>query len=557
MNNTRQCLALIVIIGLTSIFAACNSAREEESASNTAATAAPAAPVPGAATIGDLIGQVVAGDGKAPVKEWIAAKQPYAEAYSFIEYPPDFAAGHAYYWGDWQTRAADYCAVRTLRDYTPVQIDFTLGWYSGLSGRSVAELKDEYLAFHAQSGGTKEENIGAGGERIGDTYMIETDEFRAGLFTRDETGEQLAICAVMLKPTQLAVVSEKNREFAELLEFADEDQPATLAELVATLAAQGGRGILDHFDFRAFKRGIWYEPLDGSDPRSYRQATIYNSGLLRWNNPSVCYFAAFDAGDSAQLTFTTGWYANHCGHSAKELNASFDELFAAAGNGQIELDSTNDAYDVEFAWAYLDGVNVVRRRYLNPPQPFHAHYTLLAGDELFADAPPRFPTWLPADLPAPPAEAGELAQLIDEIAETAPGQFLPARAAGARHEQVELDLFLIQPFTMRDYYTLTDPITQHRLCAAQILDESYMEDFGFNPQWFEAQTGLTRGELEHEFTVLAGQFGVTAAAATMQPGESAAFDYGPLTITYRRGLREDQADDWYSITPPVWPDEPR
>jgi hypothetical protein len=499
----------------------------------------------------------VAGDGEAPVKEWIEAEQPYTEAYSFIEYPPEFGSGHAYYWGDWQTRAADYCAVKMLRDYTPAQIDFTLGWYAWLSGRSVAEIKDEYLALHKQKGGTTEENIGASSERIGDNYLIEQDEFRAGLFTRDDMDDSLTIIGLMLKPAQLEVVSDKNREFAELLEFGTEDQAATLADLVALLSGPGARGILDQFDFSYFKRNLWYEPLDGSDTRSYRQATIYLNGLQRWDNPAVCYFAAFDAGDSAQLTFTSGWYEKHSGYSAAELEAAFDELYAAAGNGRIALDSVNDAFDVEFAWAYLDGVNLVRRRYLNPPAPRHAHYMLLAGDELFADAPARFPTWSPAELPQPPAAAGELARLIGEIASTPPAELLNSRAAGARHEQDGLDISLIQPFTMRDYYTLIDPVTQHRLCAAQVLDASYLENFGFNPQWFTDQTELTAGELEREFTALAKSFGVTAAAATMQPGEIASFGYGPLTISYRRGGRDDQADDWYSITPPVWPDEPR
>lgn len=555
MTKTRMYFALGLLLSLAGILTACNPAAEDsQEVSGAESPAAPAAPLTGAAAIGSLLKQVVAGDGRQPVKEWIGASQPYAEAYSFIEYPPDFATGHAYYWGDWQTRAADYCAVKTLRDYTPAQIDFTLGWYSWLSGRSVAELKEEYLAYFEECGGTKEENIGASGKRIGDNYMIEQDDFRAGLFTRDEMTDSLAICGVMLKPAQLDVVTEKNREFSELLTFGEEDQPATLADLIAILAAEGGRGILDHFDFSSFKASIWYEPLDRSDLRDYRQATIYNSGLLRWNNPQLCYFAAFDAGVLAQLTFTAGWYEAHCGYTAVELDTAFDELHTAAGNGRINLDSLNDAYDVDFAWAYLDGVNLIRRRYLNPPQPYHAHYMLLAGDELFADAAPRFPTWSPDELPDPPAQAAELAQLINEIAAAPPAQLLLTRAAGARREQDGLDLSLIQPFTMRDYYTLNDPVTQRRLCAAQVLDESYLEAFGFNHQWFTAQTELTPGELERQFTELAKHFNVTAAAATMQPGETVSFSYGPLAITYRRGSREDQTDDWYSIAPPVWPD---
>lgn len=505
-------------------------------------------------TIGELLDQTVAGDGKQAVRRWIEIEQPEAEAYSFIEYPLEYAAGRAYYWGDWQTRAADYCSVRMLRDYTPVQIDFTLGWYAAVSGRSVAQLTDEFLAAHAQYGGTIEENIGASGQRIGDSFHIETDEFRAGLFTREERGEALAIFGLMLKAEQVAAVSKRNREFRELLEFATEDQPATLEDLVAILAESGARGILDHFDFSAFRQHFWYEPLDGSDSRDYQQATIYNFGLLRWDNPRLCYLAAFDDGRSAQLTFATGWYEKHCGYSAADLDNVFGQLIAAAGNGQITLDSGNDDYDVQFSWAYLDGVNLVRRRYLDPPEPNHAQYTLLAGEELFADAAPRFPTWSADELPDTPDSTGRLGQLIAEIAKRPAAELPGAYAGGATHEQIEIEPYLIKPFTMRDYYTLTDPLTQRRLCVIQLLDESHLETFGFNHQWFTEHTGLAAGELEREFSALAAANGVEAAALTMQPGETATFSYGPLTISYQRGRRDDHTDDWYGINPPVWPD---
>jgi hypothetical protein len=555
MNVTRARYLLLPAVCLAAGLAACQQATNSNQAQTPdGRTAGQAVTRQSDTTIGELLELTVAGGGKAPVKRWTEIEAPHVEAYSFIEYPLEYAAGHAYYWGDWNTRAADYCAVRMLRDYTPVQIDFTLGWYAAVSGRSVAQLRDEYMAAHQRYGGTVEENIGASGQRVGDSYHIETEQFRAGLFTRDDRGEGLTIFGLMLKPDQLAAVDARNREFTDLLKFATADQPATLAELIAILSGTGARGILDHFDFSDFKQHFWYEPLDGSDQRDYHQATIYNSGPLHWNNPELCYLAAFDDGQSAQLTFTTGWYESHCGHSAAELDAAFEQIFAAAGNGRFGLDSVNASYDVDFAWAYLDRVNVVRRRYLKPPAPDHALYMLLAGDELFPDAPPRFPAWTPDELPSPAEDTQVLEQLIREIAATPPSE-LPAKfVPGAMREQFELEYQLIQPFTMRDYYTVTDPVTRRRHCEVQLLDESYLESFGFNHEWFTAQTGLAAGELERGFAALAARFGAEASALSMQPGDRASFSYGPLTIEYQRGRHDDHSDDWYSISPPIWPD---
>jgi len=555
MNLMRASSLILLVTCLVAGSTACKQLPQDGEATNDGGSATGQATLGQSdTTIGELLDLTVAGDGKHPVTQWIAIEAPHTESYTFIEYPLEYAAGNAYYWGDWNTRGADYCAVRMLRDYTPVQIDFTLGWYAAVSGRSVAQLKDEFMAVHRRYSGTVEENLGASGQRIGDSYHIETEQFRAGLFTRDDRGEELTIFGLMLKPEQVAAVFTRNREFGDLLEFATEDQPATLAELIATLSGTGARGILDHFEFSSFKQHFWYEPLDGSDSRDYRQATIYTSGLLRWSNPDVCYLAAFDDGRSAQLTFTTGWYEKHCGYPATELDAAFERIFAAAGNGRFNLDSVIDSYDVEFAWAYLDGVNVVRRRYLTPPAPEHALYMLLAGDELFPDAPPRFPTWTPDELPSPVEDTQALEQLISEIAATSPSE-LPAKfAPGAVREQFELEYQLIQPFTIRDYYTVTDPVTRRRHCEEQLLDESYLEAFGFNHQWFTKQTGLAAGELEREFAALAARFGVEASALSMQPEDTANFQYGPLTISYRRGRHDDHSDDWYSIAPPIWPD---
>jgi len=237
MNKIRTYFALALTICLLGTLAACNPVPDEGDAGNEAvASSAPPASLPLAVTLGELLELVVAGDGEQPVKRWIAQEQPKSEAYGFIEYPPEYSAGHAYYWGDWITRADDYCAVRTLRDYTPAQIDFTLGWYADLSGRSVKQLEDEFLAEHERLGGQVEQNVSTSGEVIGDSYLIEAEECRAGLFKRDDLGDRLTVFGVMLKPVQLAVVSERNREFGDLLQFASEDQPATLAELVVSLA---------------------------------------------------------------------------------------------------------------------------------------------------------------------------------------------------------------------------------------------------------------------------------------------------------------------------------
>lgn len=517
----------------------------------------PVAPAESRLSLEQLIETVSAGDGAGTVRDWIAWRQPYGEAYSFVEYPSEFGAGRAYYWGDWQTRTGEYCAVRMQPDYTPVQVDFTLGWFAGLTGREVAAVRSEFLALHDQYQGDLQPNPSEA-ERIGEIFTFVTPEAVARLFTDDSRAEENWIFAMMLPAGQVAKVVARNDPYPELAEFATVNQPATLLELVDLLRERGAGGVLGHFDFSAFKRSKWHAPLDGSGERDYRRATIYLHGSLAWDDPGTCYLAAFDDGARVEVLFTAAWYGAYAGYGADELAAAFDALHAQHGGTVLKLDAANDAYDMQFAYADLGGVTIVRRRYVNPPHAGHEHYVLWAGAPLFADAPVAFPAWGATELPPLRDEAGKLERFVHEVASTPMPELRALRLYGFVHEEWPRKLHQVSPFTMLSTLKLTEITTQRQLCHAEVLDETWLDFIEFRPVWFCEQSGATQGGLEGEFAALLARYGgtrTTDAAGTepARPADARSFTYGPLTVGHIPGGSEDGSEDWYRIDLPTWP----
>ncbi len=506
-----------------------------------------------------LIDIVAAGDGAALVKDWIAWRQPYGEAYSFLEYPGEFGAGRAYYWGDWQTRTQAFCAVRMQTDYTPVQVDFTLGWFAELTGRTAADLRQEFMSLYAEHGGDSEPNLRDSGERIGEMLTYSTDAAVVRLFADDSRAARHWVLAMMLPAEQVARVVARNDAHPELNEYATEYQPATLSELIVLLREQGARGMLQQFDYTAFKRGKWHTPLDGSDPRDYQQATIYLRSSLAWDDPGTCYFSAFDDGARAQLLFAAAWYETYLGHSADQLAAEFDALLAQHDGTLLRLDAANDAYDMEFGYLDLDGVTAVRRRYLSPPSPGHAHYVLWAGAPLFAAAPASFPAWSADELPPLGEAAGPFERFVHEVAATPVPELRAQRLYGFSYEEWPRKLHQVSPFTMLNVLRSTEDVTQRQLCYVELLDDTWLVLIEFRPDWFCRLTGATQGGLESEFAALEDRY---EAAGTAVPGSSnesgdhggaVAFEYGPLTIRHLPGDSPDGSEDWYRIELPTWP----
>lgn len=507
----------------------------------------------------ELIDTIAAGDGAALVKEWIAWRQPYGEAYSFLEYPGEYGAGRAYYWGDWQTRMRPFCAVRMQTDYTPVQLDFTLGWFAELTGRTPEDLRQEFMTLHAEHGGDAQPNLRSSGERIGDMFTYSTDAAVVRLFADDNRAVEDWVLAMMLPAEQVAHVVARNDAHPELNEFAAAYQPSTLNELIVLLRERGARGLLQQFDFTAFKRGKWHTPLDGSDQRDYTQATLYLRSSLAWDDPGTCYLSAFDDGARAELLFAAAWYETYLGHSADQLAAEFEALHTQHGGTTLRLDAANDAYDMDFAYVDLEGVTVVRRRYLNPPSPGHTHYVLWAGAPLFADAPTSFPAWSAEELPPLDETAGSFERFIHEVAATPVPQLRAQRLYGFVYEEWPRKLHQVSPFTMLNVLRFTENVTQRQLCHVELLDDTWLEFIEFRPGWFCQLTGAAQGELESEFAALEDRHeaaGSAVQAAADESGEhpgAAAFGYGPLTIRHLPGRSPDGSEDWYRIELPTWP----
>ncbi|MBN2080952.1 hypothetical protein JW859_01970 [bacterium] len=504
-------------------------------------------------TIGDLIAIVTAGDGRVPVLKWIDWQKPHGEAYSFAyEYPLKYGLGQAYYWGDWDMRIEDYCAVRMQPDYTPVQVDFTLGWYAAVSGRTVSQLRAEYMEQYQQYGGSVEENVGASGNVVGDTYTISTEEFTAKLFERDELGEDRTIFAMMLPVSQVEYVVERNLRFPDLLQFGTEDRPATFTELAGLLREQGARGVLDQFDFSQFTQSTWQAPLVEEEPRGYNHSVMYTYGILQWNARTACYLAAFDDGAFAQLVFTPEWYAAHAGHTASELDSEFDALFAANQGRTLTLDSLNDNFDLEFSYLVLDGVNLVRRRYTAEQAEGGTYYFLLTGEQLFVDAAAEFPSWNAQMLPDK-LGTGALEDLVRETVEQPGNQLVARYVVGALRQEYPVGIHHTSPFTTRQHYVVNETGALRSMCVADLLDETYLDFLEVRPVWFAEILGVSSEDLAAEFTELQAQLGSLEATgdAFEQPGDG--FRYGPVVVT--RIAPEHAADgaEWIHIELPDWP----
>jgi hypothetical protein len=519
----------------------------------------PAAPDGSRLSLGVLVATVAAGDGAVLVRDWIAWRRPHGEAYSFLEYADDYGVGRAYYWGDWQTRRQPFCAVRMQKDYTPVQIDFTLGWFEELTGNTPEDLRQEFMSLHAEHQGDAQPNLRQTGERVGEILTYATPTAVVRLFADDSRAVEHWVLAMMLPAEQVARVVARNDPHPELNEFGTENQPATLDAMIELLRGSGARGMLQQFDFTAFKRSKWHTPLDGSDLRDYTQATIYLRSSLAWDDPGTCYLSAFDGGARAELLFAAAWYETFAGYSADELAIEFEALHAQHGGTTIRLDAANDAYDMDFAYVDLDGVTVVRRRYLKPPHPGHAHYILWAGPPLFADAPTSFPAWDADELPPLRDKAGSFEQFIHAVATTPVPQLRAQRLYGFIFEEWPRRLHQVSPFTMLNVLRSTETVTQRQLCHVELLDETWLELLEFRPDWFCQQTGASQGDLESEFAALRSLYGAadtTDRAGTGEGGQqprAAGFGYGPLTIRHLPGPSPDGSEDWYRIELPTWP----
>ena len=492
------------------------------------------------------------GDSGPVVLSWFTHEEPLVEAYSFLEYPEDYAIGRAYYWGDWQTRADNYCAVRMQKNYIPVSLDLTLGWYSAVTGFSVEKLREQFMVVYNVNQGTLEEITGKDGSRVGDRYSFVLDGIDVELLTRDAMSEDLVILAMKYSTEHLEKVMAAKERYPEFREAGATDRDATLAELVTVLAEERARGVLDQFDYSGFKHHQVYAPPHDPDKVDYREATFYQSGDLFWSAVDMCTVGIYDDGARTLLLFTPAWYADHCGHSAEDLAAEFDGLLAAHGGRRLAVDTELDDYDVEFEYCYTGEVNVIRRNYTSYRDGGHSIYFLQSGPELFPDAAGHVPAWTPEDLPVED-DPGPLARFIHGLATTGMNELRGRYFFNGHSTTLYTKLFEPQLFTTRQRLDVLDYSKHRQLAQVYIMDQTYFEEVRFTPVWFEELLGTPAVELGADFASLLAAAGGNQAPAGAEDFTQS-FQYGPLTISLDPGGVADEGyDTWYRIEFPTWP----
>lgn len=540
-QKTIKCWWLIAPLLLLIVLSACNTNSKSSTGSSTASLRnAPELPPPSLEQIADAF---VRGDGKEPVLPWICKEQPRAEAHSFIEYGPSQRRGHVYRWGSTANLVAGQCAVYMLWDYTPAQLSFSLAWYSRISGIASAELRDQCLKLLTDLE-EEEQSTSAGEIRSREGWQIARgDGVDIQFFDTGEETPGTALFELSLTPEQAALVMERNACFTELKEFASEDTPATLHELVSLMSTRGARSILDQYDFSVFKQMSWHTPLDGSDDRDYSQATSYMTGGFIWNTTYLAYISAFNEGRRAQFIFTPSWYAKRNGISAAELALEFDSLLETNEGTRIVFDADNDAYDVEFAYCHVDGVNVVRRQYLKVANPEEqVLYTLYADDEMFPDAPPGV---IQGEALLPPAhkKANELELLLREMASMPTAELRKLHIVGFQRDERDIPPHMTGPFSMRQFFDYIAPVTRHQLATITLFNDTYVESFKLTPAWLATKLDMDWQDVDLQFLEL-------AAACGAQDG---AFSFGKISISREAGKHTDGVDTWYTCEFPTWP----
>jgi hypothetical protein len=522
------------------LLVACNTGGESTTGSSTAGTRTAAKPQP--LSLEEIADAFVRGDGKDPVVGWIAHEIPRAEVHSFLEYGSGQRRGHVYRWGNNMNLEAGLCAVYMLWDYTPVQLSLNLAWYSKVSRISPEALRAQCLELmkeleDIESSSTQE-------IRPRDGWQVAHGD---GVdFQFYDTGEDTpgtAMFELSLTPEQAALVMERNARFTELREFASVDTPATLDELVSLMSTQGARGILDQYDFSTFKQMSWHEPLDRSEIRGYSQATSYMAGGFIWNTTYLAYLSAFDDGRRTQFMFTPSWYAKRNGISTAALDLEFDNLLAANGGKRVVFDADNDAYDVAFAYCYVNRVNVVRRQYLKAANPAEqVLYTLYADNELFPDAPDGL-TQGQALLPPAGERANELELLLREMASLPTAELRKLHIVGFQRDERNIPPHKTGPFSTRQFFDYIAPVTRHRLATITLLNDTYVESYKFTPAWLGSQLDMDWQDVDQQFIEF-------AAAYSAQDGT---FSFGEITISREAGEHPDGVDTWYTCEFPTWP----
>jgi hypothetical protein len=538
-QKTNLCMRVIASL-LLLLLASCNTSGESTTGGSTTGTRTPPKPQPLSL---EQIAEVFArGDGKIPVLGWIVYEMPYAEAHSFIEYGPGQRRGHVYRWGNNLNLEAGLCAVYMLWDYTPVQLSFNLAWYSNVSGIAPQNLREQCLELVAQP--AEAESSTVQGLLLREGWQVAHGD---GVdFQFYDTGEDTpgtAMFELSLTPEHAALVMERNARFTELREFASVDTPATLPELVSLMSTQGARGILDRYDFSIFKQMSWHEPLDRSEIRGYSQATSYMTGGFVWNTTYLAYLSAFDEGRRVQFMFTPSWYAKRNGISAAELALEFDDLLDANGGKRVVFDADNDAYDVDFAYCYVDGVNVVRRQYIKAANPEEqVLYTLYADNELFPDAPDGL-TQGQALLSQAGERANKLELLLREMIGLSTTELIKQRIVGFQRDERDIPPHKTGPFSTRQFYDYIAPVTRHRLATVTLLNDTYVESFKFTPAWLGSQLDMDWQDVDQLFLELAASHGA----------QDGAFSFGEISVSREAGEHPDGVHTWYTCEFPTWP----
>jgi len=542
--NGKLLLCLILVLSL--VLGSCKVTDEDSRGGGSQAV-----PLPRAESVDDLVAAVTNGEATPVVLGWFELEKPRIEAYSFLEYPEEFGPGEAYYWGEWQTRSDNYCSVRMQKNYLPVSVDLTLGWLAGVAGAEVADLQGQFHALYEVHGGTVEELKGHEGERVGDRFTFERDGTVVELLTRDVMAEELEILAIKLTADKLAEVMAAVERYPEFKEFGTADQDATLLDLIELIDEERAVGLLNQFDYSGFKRHQIFAPAHEVEDYPYIEATFYQNGTLWWASEIMCLAGFYDDGDKTQLLFTPAWYAAHCGHTADELSAEFDGLLVEHGHHRLMHDAYHDDYDVEYTYAYIGEVNLIRRRYTSYKDGSHAIYLLQSGPQLHQGAAAGIPAWQGAELPFS-EEPGPLEDFLRLLMDNSVAQLRTKHFFSFESTNFDTKLYTPQPFTTRQRLELFDYKRNSRLkCRIHTLDQTYIEDVTFTPAWFDEVSEGSALELGADFDRLLSEYG------TSQESPDGAFaewvGFGPVIISREPGTDPAGAASWYRIQFPIWP----